>query len=331
MTISNNVQLDMYKRISNDTKKAISNNTKIEENLHVIMVISNPCSFVKRYTLAKEFIFRMESEENVILYIVELCYSGQQHRLTKKNNPKHLQLYTDTSPLWHKENMINIGVTTLLPINWKAFAWIDADIEFENTYWASDALKCLNGYKDIIQLFSHCIDMDNNTNTLNIFPSFGYQYCKQKDYKTSANSGIWHPGYAWAITRQAYDKIGGLYENSILGSGDNNMALSILGYGFNSLNPNVSEGYKNQIENYQKKICTLRLGYIPGVIKHYFHGTKANRKYKERWKILVDNNYDPNIHIVRNSKKLLVPTKECPIKMLDDILVYFKERNEDET
>ena len=251
MTIVNSVEIDSYRRISNDTKKAIINNSQIEEYLHVIMVISNPCSFAKRYILAKEFIYRMESEENVLLYIIELCYKGQKHCITKNNNPRHLQLFTDTSPLWHKENMINIGVNTLLPSTWKAFAWIDADVEFESSTWATDALKCLNGYKDIIQLFSHCIDMDNNNNPLNIFSSFGYQYCKQKDYKTNITSNYWHPGYAWACTRHAYDKIGGLYEHSILGSGDNNMALSILGYGVGSLNSNVTVEYKNHLNEYQ--------------------------------------------------------------------------------
>jgi hypothetical protein len=37
-----------------------------------------------------------------------------------------LQLRTDT-PIWHKENMINLGVRRLLSDNYKAFAWIDAD------------------------------------------------------------------------------------------------------------------------------------------------------------------------------------------------------------
>ena len=331
MTIVNGIEIDVYRRVCNETKKAILNNDPIEQNLHVIMVISNPCSYAKRYILAKEFIYRMESEENVILYIVELCYKDQKHQITKNNNPRHLQLYTETSPLWHKENMINIGVKKLLPINWKAFAWIDADIEFESSTWALDTLKSLNGHKDIVQLFSHCIDMDNNCNTLNIFSSFGYQYNKQKEYKILNNTSYWHPGYAWAITRTGYEKIGGLYENSILGSGDNNMALCILGFGLHSLNINVTDEYKLQMVEYQKHMNKLRLGYIPGIIRHYYHGSKANRKYKERWKILVDNYYNPETHITRNNENLIIPTNECPSKLLTDIFIYFKERNEDET
>jgi hypothetical protein len=34
--------------------------------------------------------------------------------------------------------------------------------------------------------------------------------------------------------------------------------------------------------------------------------------------------------IERNSDGILVPTNACPQKLLDDIMTYFKERNEDE-
>jgi hypothetical protein len=270
----------------------------------------------------------MELEESIILYIVELAYNDQNYYITEKGNKRHLQLRANV-PVWHKENMINLGVKYLLPKTWRAFAWIDADIEFESTTWASDALKVLNGSKDVIQLFSHAIDMDPKNNAMSIFPSFGFQYSKGSKY---GGSGInmWHPGFAWAMTRRAYEKIGGLYEKSILGAGDHNMALSFLGNGLKSVNGATTQGYKNTILDLELKAKTLRLGYIPGVIRHYFHGNKKNRKYSERWKILVDNLYDPLIHISYDKIGLLIPTGKCPKKLLDDIMKYFLERNEDE-
>jgi len=69
---------------------------------------------------------------------------------------------------------------------------------------------------------------------------------------------------------------------------------------------------------------------VPGVIRHYFHGSKKNRKYAERWKILVDHVYEPSVHVVARGDGLLVPSKTCPSAMLEEILVYFAERNEDE-
>ena len=328
MTIINGIEIDIGKLKVNETRLAIENNYPLEDKLNVIGVISNPCNYARRYILAREFIQRMNTESNINLYVVELAYGNQEYYVTEPKNKRHLRLRADV-PIWHKENMINIGIKKLLPPNWRSVAWIDMDVEFENTSWALDTLKILNGHRDIVQLFSHCIDMDLKCNAMSIFPSFGFQYIKGS---TFGGTGInmWHPGFAWAMTRKAYEKIGGLYDYSILGAGDNNMCFSIIGNGLKTLNEATTDDYKQSLMDFQAKANTLRLGYTPGVIRHFFHGSKKNRKYNERWKILVDNSYSPFLHLKKNADGLLVPTVECPQNLLDDILNYFKERNEDE-
>ena len=317
----------MYSKKMYDIKSSIKNNDPIDSVLHVIAVISNPCSFARRYILANEFIERMEQEENIILYIVEMVYPGQKFIITNKNNKRHLQLSSDV-PMWHKENMINLG-TKLFPPNWKAFAWIDADIEFENPYFALDTLKILNGCSDIVQLFSHCIDMNSSENTMHISTSAGYNYSKKKEF-CSKGIDYWHPGYAWAMTRKAYEKIGGLYDLAILGSGDNIMLYSLLNNGLKSINEDSTEDYKLSILEYEKKISTLQFGYIPGVIRHYFHGSKKNRKYNDRWRILIKYNYSPVEHILKNKEGILIPSKYFCEEFKKEILNYFFERNEDQ-
>lgn len=329
MTVINNIEIDCIDYKMNDAKYAILNNEPIEEKLNVIIVISNPCLYGTRYKLANEFIKRMEEEEeHVNLFVVELIYNNQKYIITDKKNKRHLQIKTDV-PLWHKENMVNLGVTHLLPKNYKAFAWIDADVEFENTTWAIDTLKILNGSKDIVQVFSHCVDMDKDESNLNIFNGFGYSYSKNKKYTTNG-SNYWHPGYAWAITRKAYERIGGLYDKGILGSGDNIIALSLINKVSHTLNVDYHEGYKESILEYQKKTKGLRLGYVPGVIRHFFHGSKKNRQYTERWNILIQHAFSPLTHVKYDTKGILVPTEEFPTDFENDILNYFKERNEDE-
>lgn len=329
MTIINGIEIDIISYKENEIKRAIQNNDPIEEYLHVVCVISNSGEFARRYILMKEFMERMDREEtNVKLYIVELAYGNKPFFITKEHHPHHLQLRTGT-PLWHKENLVNLGVKKLLPSNWKAFAWIDADIEFENPHWAMDTLRILNGSRDIVQLFSHCLDMDLEEHTMKVFNSFSFQYTKRHKY-IGAGINYWHPGYAWAMTRRAYERVGGLYEYAILGSGDNIMALSIIDYGLLAIKNESSNDYKNSILDYQSKIRKLRLGYVPGVIRHHFHGAKKNRRYENRWKILLQNNYIPTLHVHHDVNGILVPTIECPIAILDDIRKYFEDRNEDE-
>lgn len=327
MTVIEGIEVPHY-TLNNETKYAILNNDPIEEFLHVIMVVSNPCNFARRIILAKEFIQRMEFEKHVKLYIVEMAYNNEPYYLTDEFNSMHLRLRTKHL-LWHKENMINLGIQKLLPADWKAAAWIDADVEFESPEWALHALKVLNGSRDIVQLFSHAVDMDPQQHAMRIFQSFGFQYNKGIKY-TNGGLNYFHPGYAWAITRRAYEKIGGLYQNGILGSGDFNMAMSLIGKAISSVNRGESDSYKNDVLAYETRIKGLRIGYIPGVIRHYYHGTKANRFYNTRWKILIEYCYDPIKHITTDKDGIIIPTEDFPKSMLQEIRNYFYSRNEDD-
>jgi hypothetical protein len=331
MTVINGIEIDDIQYSRNIIREAIENNETIEDKLHVITVISNPCMYARRYILMKEFIIRMEMDEpDVILYVVELAYGKQPFIITSAKNPRHLQIRCET-PLWHKENMINVGAKRLLPPNWKAMAWIDADLSFESSTWAKDTLRILNGTKDIVQLFSHAIDMNFDGTAMSCFTSFGHQYVKQLPYYSGAGGvRFWHPGYAWACTRRAFDKMGGIYDLGLLGSGDNIIALSLISKGQYGVNAASTDGYKATINDYEKKVRNLRLGYVPGVINHYFHGSKKNRQYMSRWVILIKHNYDPLIHVTYDKNGILVPTESCPRELLDDIMTYFQERVEDD-
>lgn len=309
-------------------KDAIENNNPIEEKLHVIAVISNICLFKKRYQLMREFIRRMEFENNVILYIVELAYGTQPFVITSSKNSHHLQMRTKNA-LWHKENMINAGVNKLLPSDWKAFAWIDADIDFDNNSWALDTLKILNGTKDIVQIYSHAVDMNADEETMNVYNSFSYQFCQGLPYSNKFPN-YWHPGYAWACTRNAYEKMGGLFHWGILGASDHIMSFCLVNKGLQSINDKYSDDFKNEILKFQNKVKRLRLGYVPGTIRHFFHGSKINRKYVERNEILLKYNYSPSIHIAYDANNIMIPSPQFSPDFLKEILNYFKQRNEDE-
>lgn len=327
MTVINGIEIDCIDYKMNDIQYAIRNNDPIEKKLHVVVVISNPCMYATRYKLFNAFMKRLEENEHVEIYAVEMIYKNQKFIVTDATNKHHLQLKCDV-PIWHKENMINLGIQYLLPKKWKAVAWIDADVEFENITWALDTLKILNGSKDIVQLFSHCVDMDKDETTLNLFTSFGYSYSKNKKY-TTKGMDYWHPGYAWAMTRKAYEKVG-IYDKGVLGSGDNIIALSIINKTQTFLNYKYHNDYKQSIIDYQQQAKTLRLGYVPGVIRHFYHGTKKNRRYTERWQILMKHQYSPNIHLTYDASGILIPTDAFLLDFKQDIMNYFKERKEDE-
>lgn len=306
----------------------LKSTNKICDTLHIITVISNVCEFKRRWKLMEQFIERIQKYSNVKLYVVELAYGEQDFHLTSVNNPSHLQLRTKYA-LWHKENMINLGIQKLLPPDWKAVAWIDGDIEFENLHWIDDTLKLLSKF-DLVQLFTTCFDLDENEIPMSIFQSFGYKYCNGEKFNHIRGINYWHPGYAWACTRDFYEKIGGLYDKGIIGSGDYIFTQGIL-KSIACGDKNLKK-FHNDLKNYVVKISNLdiKIGFIPGTIRHYFHGSKTNRKYIERNQILLKYDYDPSSHIEYDTNGIIVPSKNMPMEFIDDILCYFKERNDDE-
>jgi hypothetical protein len=78
---------------------------------------------------------------------------------------------------------------------------------------------------------------------------------------------------------------------------------------------------------FQNKARKLRLGYVPGVILHHFHGSKVNRCYTERWKLLMEHQYSPVTDLVYREGILHALISD---EFKESIMNYFKERKEDE-
>ena len=209
-------------------------------------------------------------------------------------------------------------------------AWIDTDIEFKNENWALETIEQLQSYK-VLQLFSHCIDLGVKNETLHVHMGFAYQYVNGETWKEPKYGGTWHPGYAWAMRRDAYDNIGGLMDFPILGSGDHHMSLAFIGLVNKYINSKLHPHYKllcNIFQERCEKFIRRNIGFVHGTILHYFHGNKADRRYQDRWKILTDNQFDPLRDIIKDSQGLW-KLEGSKIKLRDDIMMYFRQRNED--
>ena len=322
----------------------LAKNKKIEEFLNVICVISNPCNYKRRIELAKIFITHMEKNKDVRLYVVECIYPGlgqTEYQITEAGNPNHLQL-TAQAVLWTKENMVNLAVQKLLPKDFKAFAFIDADLHFNNPSWAEETLKALNGGCDILQPFENGYNL-NKANKIDKGSDMLYstcflwiKYC-MNDYSSVdfslINKQLWHPGWCWAMTREAYIKMRGLYDFAILGGGDTILVKSIMNTNYMNtelLFRRCSPGFRKSLIDYQQRCLGLRVGYTKGAVHHYYHGSVVNRKYNERWNIIIYYQYNPYLFLVKNECGMYRASNYFPLKMINEIIKYFKERNEDD-
>ena len=315
------------------------------DRLYVITVISNPIRYRSRYELYRAFEKHVE-ESGGILYTVEMAFGNRDFEITNSGNPQHIQLRSSTE-LWHKENMINIGISRL-PMGWKYVAWVDADISFTRPDWCQEALHQLQHYK-IIQMFSHAQDVGPNyeMRPYSQFGGFAHSYRKgisfpYKKGVTYPYPGIqskdmaqWHSGYAWAARKEAIDELGGLMDWVITGSADHNMAAALFGLVKYTVHGSVHPNFMRWMEIWQEralKHIRKNVGYMSGMIVHYWHGRKLSRGYVDRWKILVNNQVNPDIDLKRDSQglwQLQDDDTDRSINLRDNLQEYFRARNED--
>lgn len=140
-----------------------------------------------------------------------------------------------------------------------------------------------------------------------------------------------HTGYVWATRRDILNKVGGLFDLAAMGAGDYHMALSIIGYADKSIPGNVSESYKKHLMEWQERALqhiNFNVGYLQGTIEHSFHGAKSNRRYIDRWQIILQHGFDPDLDILRNTHGVFELRCTKPA-MRHDLDLYFRQRNED--
>lgn len=303
-----------------------------DNTLHVVSVISNPIRFRSRYRLYREFEKQMLETKNVRFYTVELAYGDRAFEVTNESSPNHLQLRTGQE-LWHKENMINLGVKHLLPREWKYMAWIDADIEFENQHWAQETIQQLQHYP-VVQPWSHCVDLGPFGEILQTFESFCSVHRKHQPKQRHPGEPYKyaHSGFAWACTRFFWENVGSLMDFPILGSADHHMAWALTGRVNETVHGKMGPEFKRKCNEWQSRACKVTqgdsVGFVKGMIKHKFHGPKAARRYRERWEILYGNDFNPETDIGYDSQGLITLTHSKP-GLISEIRDYFRGRNED--
>jgi len=291
------------------------------------------------------FRFREHMEKlGVTLHVVEVVLNTAPFEVTTSDNVLHTQLRAKYE-LFRKENVINIAIRRALE-NFKDdiqfIAWIDADVQFVNENVVQETIDQLHRHK-VVQMWTRAIDLDPEGVPLNlggsgaenaIVKSFVWchlEYGIENRPRGRGYSTLWHPGYAWAITREAYEEMSGLFDLSVFGSGDTHMAMSFVGRGKETLHGKTTQNYQERSWEHMYRIETVingDVGCINGLLMHYWHGRKANRKYVERWSIPVDNKFEPGYDLYRRPDGLLELTDRNP-KLRDDIRAYIRQRDED--
>lgn len=318
----------------------------MDRTLYVISVVSNPVRFHSRHRLYREFEEQMLATQGVQLLTVEQAFGDRPFAVTDCRNPFHIQVRAGSeSEVWVKESLINIGFRNLdrLAPGWRYAAWCDADVEFQRKHWATETVEALQHYK-IVQPWSHAIDQGPHHTPIGYAESFCYSHWHHEANAAAGDkagqgycgkkvNGVdtWHPGYAWAIRRSTWEKVGPLIDWCPMGAGDHHMAWAFIGQIERAVDSRLSDGYKRRATEFQRrcnKFLERDVGYVDGTIIHHWHGKKRERFYVERAKTLLNVKYDPDTDITYNHAGLLVLTGHN-LALRDALRRYFLSRNED--
>lgn len=301
-----------------------------DSTLHVVAVISNTERYHSRYRLARDFFTRMEATPHVRLHVVEAAFGDRVHEVTEHGHERHHRVRVGTNA-WLKENLINLGVRHLLPSDWKYLAWVDADVEFRNPLWAQETLHQLQHFH-VAQPWQHCADLGPNGSIMKTHTSFGYllQSGARMQLRPNESYTYGHTGFAWACTRAFYEQVGGLLDIGILGSGDHHMAWGCVGRPDVGVHKKLHTSYQQRVHDWSRRAMRLthgEVGFVVGRIEHAFHGPKNRRYYKERWQILVDHAFNPDVDLMRDEQGCLYLVGKP--KLEQAIRKYNRSRHED--
>ena len=310
------------------------------DKMHVIAVISNPELYKSRYNLYKLF------EDDIVrkgakLWTLEMATGARLHQVTGAEQEKHLQVWSSALPgvLWHKENLISVAIQhiSVMYPDFRYVAWVDADIKFEAGALEQTA-QALQHW-DVVQMWSHAIDFCPKGGVLNNKVHLGFMYAYWNNIKVPGTKkydggGQAHPGWAWAARREALNKLGGLIDWGILGSGDRHMACALNGRVQDSVHGKMHPTYHKWLNIWQERAereIKRNVGYVDGTIRHWYHGEKSLRGYSTRWQILVKHQFNPETDIKKDVYGLWQLVVDTPRQreLRDDIRKYFKARKED--
>ena len=305
--------------------------------LPVILTCFNPAGFASRWANLLAQQARLQATRGVDLYTVELAYDNEPFRVTSSSNARHLQLRLPlSSALWHKEALVNAAVAALIPHDWRAVAWVDAEVVFENDAWAVETLHALtHGQMDAVQPFVNFTQFSGTFSMRSIAAEIDSGGHFQRIYLGDAiNAG--HFGFVWAWSRRTWERLGGLFPLSVVGAGDQMIAATLY-HNWSFLAPflppraHLHERWYAAARQYFDRVAAhspLRVGFVAGSVSHVDHGSFSNRRYAQRFALIADLN--PDVHLRMNADGLPVPTEAMPTSMRDAVHAYFIGRREDD-
>jgi len=302
----------------------------IEATLHdtaVLIAFYNPARF-KRILTNALYVINMLNEKKIPVFIIECVFHKNKQQI-----PNATLVVKSNSYMFYKEQLLN-KLETIVPEKYTKLVFLDADVIFDTPDWVDQISTSLEKY-DVIQPFSQsCWLTPDNTRIYSKKNSYAHAIIRKMPIN-KATVHDYHPGFAWAMKRDIFRKIGGFFPRSIIGGGDVTFVLNLFPFKLSddffyyivdqNFGKFIIEAWREYNANF--KTVNPRLGYLSNRAFHLFHGVKEHRQYVSRYQDIYNvlkGTWNDEINV--NSDGLF------EFKRPEDnsiVLKYFKSRNED--
>ncbi len=257
------------------------------------------------------------AQQGVPLFAVELAFDDRAFELGPQDAEGLLQVRCGSEGLlWQKERLLNLGLKAL-PADCDKVAWLDADILFSRPDWAEATAEALQRYV-CVQCFTLSVrlrpdevdtpaqDLELGASEHQVLHSMALGHALHGPDCLDRYLLHGHSGYAWAGRRRVLERHG-FYDCNILGNADLNIGHALLGGPAAIRAERLSTAAQGHVRAWADAIYTDvqgSVGYIDGLVRHLWHGTKQDRRYHERLEVLVDEDFDPATDLELNAQGL---------------------------
>ena len=281
------------------------------KDMAICLVIFNPVQS-KRILMNYLYTVNQFKLQKLPVFTLELVFKDREPEI---HDAFHVRC---DSFMFHKERMCRI-LETKIPSKYKKLLFIDGDVIFNNTTWYSDISKLLDTH-DVVQPFEKCEWLDLTYTNVTL----------ERKTVLHMKESVWnynyHPGFGWAFRREWYRKTG-FFDWAISGSGDTLSSAAWMGKTFPKVFKSLPTSLKPAYSEFTSKPVPRITYYLNGKIQHLYHGSKTNRQYVERHKI-IDSESD--------IRKLITINKDGVYEWIDKakwnpmFLDYFQSRLDDD-
>lgn len=287
-----------------------------------------------RKSNVEDFLRWMIKQTGADLWAIEGVYPDQE---SLRMESEHWQLVPLSDMLWHKERLLNLLVSRL-PADYDAVAWVDADVILaDGPALQARILKMLAAYP-VGQVWDYATNLDANGQPAEWWDGITRMESMARHNADrpvpDVNAARSHAGLAWAMRRDVWNAIGGLYELEISGGADATMARAFYGRHRDGFLAHLNAAMRASMEWWSDRVSAVvkgKVGYVSQEVEHLYHGTMGNRRYLDRLLAVSERGYNPERDIVTEPNCPLRWSGSAPEELVVWLRTYLEaERREDD-